>query len=63
MSKIPVGASLLAKNVNDKAGCLTNQGALTLIASTLAPTRCGHPAAATSPASTPPTARSPVTRQ
>jgi len=33
-----VGASLLAKNVNDNAGNLTVRGALTLIASKLAPT-------------------------
>ncbi|MCP1507050.1 hypothetical protein J2Y83_003023 [Pseudomonas marginalis] len=35
----PVGASLLAKNANDHAGCLTVRGALRFFASKLAPTR------------------------
>ncbi|MNC55895.1 hypothetical protein D3C75_1054600 [compost metagenome] len=34
----PVGASLLAKNVNDDAVTLKNRGALASIASKLAPT-------------------------
>jgi hypothetical protein len=33
-----VGASLLAMEVNDNAGCLNENGALTFIASKLAPT-------------------------
>ncbi|CAI8947105.1 hypothetical protein EMIT0P43_50345 [Pseudomonas jessenii] len=36
-----VGASSLAKNVNDNAGSLTVRGALTFIASKLAPTASG----------------------
>ncbi|PMX27796.1 hypothetical protein C1Y26_02825 [Pseudomonas sp. MPR-R2A7] len=36
---IPVGASLLAKVVNDSAGILTPNGTLRLFASELAPTR------------------------
>ena len=36
----PVGASLLAMEVNDNEGCLSANGALTFIASKLAPT--GH---------------------
>ncbi|OXR33939.1 hypothetical protein PSJE_18260 [Pseudomonas jessenii] len=35
----PVGASLLAMEVNDDAGCLDERGALTCIASKLAPTK------------------------
>ncbi|POA80048.1 hypothetical protein C1890_02965 [Pseudomonas sp. DP16D-R1] len=34
----PVGASLLAMDVNDDAGCLDERGALASIASGLAPT-------------------------
>ncbi|POA79696.1 hypothetical protein C1890_04895 [Pseudomonas sp. DP16D-R1] len=38
---IPVGASLLAKIVNDDAASLTNRVALAFIASKLAPTGVG----------------------
>ncbi|PRW88421.1 hypothetical protein C7A11_12265 [Pseudomonas simiae] len=36
-----VGASLLAKVVNDDAGCLEPRGVLRFFASKLAPTGCG----------------------
>ncbi|OOW03705.1 hypothetical protein MF6394_10565 [Pseudomonas sp. MF6394] len=39
---LPVGASLLAKIVNDNAGCLIQSGALRFFASKLAPTKNGH---------------------
>ncbi|OOW05470.1 hypothetical protein MF6394_04670 [Pseudomonas sp. MF6394] len=38
MSRTPVGASLLAKNVNDDAGHQTPRGGLRFFASKLAPT-------------------------
>ncbi|AWY39742.1 hypothetical protein DKY63_07435 [Pseudomonas putida] len=41
MESPPVGASLLAMDVNDNAGCLTHSGACTSIASRLAPTGGG----------------------
>ncbi|RZI32928.1 hypothetical protein EUX57_05060 [Pseudomonas orientalis] len=37
--RLPVGASLLAKNVNDNAGYLILRGVLGFFASKLAPTR------------------------
>ncbi|RFD33753.1 hypothetical protein CER19_01995 [Pseudomonas sp. GL93] len=38
----PVGASLLAKNVNDNAGILVNRAVITFFASKLAPTKVGR---------------------
>ncbi|PPA00928.1 hypothetical protein C4E44_27310 [Pseudomonas sp. MWU12-2312b] len=40
-TQTPVGASLLAMEVNDEVGCLDERGALTSIASRLAPTGDG----------------------
>jgi hypothetical protein len=41
ITTFPVGASTLAMDVNDDAGCLDARGALAIIASMLAPTGGG----------------------